>query len=113
MDSVYMKSAIAEAEKAYAEGVSVGVGVQMAKQYGDMPANLCTPKFMAEECMKLAGSLGLDVTVFDEKAMEKLGMGCLLGLNDRNMKCFRWHFVFQIITIVRKTHYFCQCCRAW
>ena len=50
------------------------------KQYGDMPANLCTPKFMAEECMKLAGSLGLDVTVFDEKAMEKLGMGCLLGV---------------------------------
>lgn len=35
---------------------------------------------MAEECMKLAGSLGLDVTVFDEKAMEKLGMGCLLGV---------------------------------
>ena len=30
--------------------------------------------------MKLAGSLGLDVTVFDEKAMEKLGMGCLLGV---------------------------------
>ena len=62
-------------EKAYAEGVSVGVGVQMAKQYEDMPANLCTPKFMAEECMKLAGSLGLDVTVFDEKTHGKTGHG--------------------------------------
>ena len=56
-----------DVEKAYAEGVSVGVGVQMAKQYGDMPANLCTPKFMAEECMKLAGSLGLDVTSSTKK----------------------------------------------
>ena len=77
---LYVPDENKDVEKAYAEGVSVGVGVQMAKQYGDMPANLCTPKFMAEECMKLAGSLGLDVTVFDEKAMEKLGMGCLLGV---------------------------------
>lgn len=77
---LYVPDENKDIEKAYAEGVSVGVGVQMAKQYGDMPANLCTPKFMAEECMKLAGSLGLDVTVFDEKAMEKLGMGCLLGV---------------------------------
>ena len=67
-------------EKAYADGVCIGLGVQMAKQYGDMPANLCTPKFMAEECMKLAATAELDVTVFDEKAMEKLGMGCLLGV---------------------------------
>ena len=69
-----------EIESAYAAGVSIGVGVQMAKQYGDMPANLCTPKFMAEECMRMAPALGLDVTVFDEKAMDKLGMGCLLGV---------------------------------
>lgn len=67
-------------EKAYADGVALGLGVQLAKKYGDMPANICTPKFMADECMGLAASCGLDVTVFDEKALEKLGMGCMLGV---------------------------------
>ncbi len=67
-------------ETAFLEGFTVGEGVRRTKEYGDMPANICTPKFMAQECMQLGEEFGLDVSVYDEKALEKLGMGCLLGV---------------------------------
>jgi leucyl aminopeptidase len=45
------------------------------------PANLLTPLAMADAAGKMAAELGLQYEVLDRTAMEKLGMGSLLGVS--------------------------------
>lgn len=66
--------------KSFQYGAEIGHGVQQVKNIADMPANLCTPTFMATEAKKIAQEYGLDIQVFDKKELEKLSMGCLLGV---------------------------------
>ncbi len=44
------------------------------------PANLLTPLGMADAAGKMAAEYGLECEVLDRDAMEKLGMGSLLGV---------------------------------
>ncbi len=66
--------------KAVQDGAEIGRGLQQVKNLADMPANLCTPTFMATEAKKIAKEYGLEVKVFDKKKLEQLKMGCLLGV---------------------------------
>lgn len=66
--------------QAFAEGAILGKSCMLAKELGNAPANICTPKYMADLCVKLGASLKFDVTVFEEKALRKLKMGCFLGV---------------------------------
>ncbi len=70
-----------ELELAFAFGVAVGKSIAMAKDVANMPGNLCTPKFMADKCVAIGKSLDIKTTVFDEEALRKLNMGCLLGVS--------------------------------
>jgi leucyl aminopeptidase len=54
-------------------------GVCMARDLVYEPANKLYPEVFANRCAELT-SLGLEVEVLDEPAMEKLGMGALLGV---------------------------------
>ena len=62
------------------EGAAIGTGVSLAKDLGNLPANVCTPAFLAEQARKLAGEWKLGVEVLERKDMEKLGMGSLLSV---------------------------------
>ena len=63
------------------DGAGVALGVAAAKDLGNMPANICTPTYLAEQSQKLAKSYASVTTqVLDEKQMEKLGMGALLSV---------------------------------
>ena len=44
------------------------------------PANRLTPLAMADAARKMAAEFGLECEVLDRDAMEKLGMGSLLGV---------------------------------
>jgi leucyl aminopeptidase len=70
------------AEKALAHGVAIGNGTALAKDLGNLPGNICTPTYLAEQAKKLGRkSTKLRVQILEEKQMEKLGMGALLSVS--------------------------------
>jgi leucyl aminopeptidase len=52
-----------------------------AREMVNEPANLLTPLAMAAAAQKMASEFGLECEVLDREAMEKLGMGSLLGVS--------------------------------
>jgi leucyl aminopeptidase len=70
----------AQLAQALAEAVATADGSDLAKTLGNLPPNLCTPTYLAEEARKLARQYKLGVEVLERKDMEKLGMGALLAV---------------------------------
>lgn len=61
-------------------GEHIGVGINTARNLGNLPANICTPTYLAEQAQTLAAD-NLSVKILDEKQMRKLGMGSLLSVS--------------------------------
>jgi len=62
-------------------GKAVGQGVNRARELGNLPANICTPTYLANCARELANDhKTLDVEVIDEARMKELGMGCFLSV---------------------------------
>jgi leucyl aminopeptidase len=73
---------VADAEAAKAEHAHrepVAEGVELARTLVNEPPNVIFPESFAEKAQELT-KLGVEVTVLDEKAMAKLGMGALLAV---------------------------------
>ncbi|MEO6154997.1 MAG: leucyl aminopeptidase, partial [Thermomonas sp.] len=70
------------AEKAaLANGIAIATGVAFTRELGNLPPNVCTPAYLAEQAQAFAArSDGVDCEVLDETAMEALGMGSLLAV---------------------------------
>jgi len=65
-----------------ARGIAIAQGVSMAKTLGDLPGNVCTPTYLANQAKELAKtSTKLKTTILDEKKMESLRMGALLSVS--------------------------------
>jgi leucyl aminopeptidase len=59
----------------------IAAGVSLAKDLGNLPANVCTPTYLARLAKKLAEGNGkLTTRVLSEAEMKKLGMGSLLSV---------------------------------
>ena len=70
------------AKKGLAYGVSVGNGMNTARQLGNLPANICTPTYLANQAKALAKGQGkVTTTVLTEAEMKKLKMGSLLSVS--------------------------------
>ena len=69
-----------QAQAALKEGVATADGADLARTLGNLPPNLCTPSFLADEARKLAKQFKLGIEVLERKDMEKLGMGALLAV---------------------------------
>ncbi|MES1982355.1 MAG: leucyl aminopeptidase [Pseudomonadota bacterium] len=64
-----------------AQAVAIARGVKMAKDLGNLPGNICTPGYLAEQALALGKSNDtVKVKVLEEKDMQKLGMGSLLSV---------------------------------
>ncbi len=59
---------------------AIADGVDLAKNLGNLPANVCTPTYLADTAKKMARELGLKCEVLDEKQMQALKMGALLAV---------------------------------
>ncbi len=68
------------AERALAEGEAIAAGMTFAKNLANLPSNVCTPTYLAEQAQGLAKELGLAVEVLERADMEKLGMHTLLSV---------------------------------
>ena len=73
---------LAEGERAIVEGNAIAAGVKLAKDLGNLPGNICTPTYLAEQAVALGKTYkSLTVKVLEEKDMKKLGMGALLSVS--------------------------------
>jgi leucyl aminopeptidase len=77
--SLTVVGAPADAETLWPSYAAIADGVALTKELVSEPANIIYPESFVERCQHLA-DLGVEITVLDDKDMEKLGMGALLGV---------------------------------
>ncbi len=78
--AVHERGALAEAEAALRAGVAIAGGVRFAKDLANLPGNICTPTYLAEQAVALQKDFPLTASVLERADMEKLGMGALLSV---------------------------------
>ncbi len=80
--SVNGRGQLMPGEQAVRQGMAISTGINMAKDLGNLPGNICTPDYLAKQALKLATHHAkLKTTVLEEKDMKKLGMGALLSVS--------------------------------
>ncbi len=68
-------------DAALKRGLAIASGVRLAKDLGNLPGNICTPTYLAEQAAELANSYGMKLEVLEREDMQKLGMGSLLSVS--------------------------------
>jgi len=79
--SAASKRDAAALERGMREGRAIAAGMALARDLGNLPANVCTPAYLAESAVKLGRECRLAVEVLEQKDMDKLGMGSLLSVS--------------------------------
>ncbi len=74
------KSALKEIKQGLKNGQAIAKGVNHTKDLGNLPPNICTPTFLANEAKKLAREYKMKVTILEQKQIEKLKMGSFLSV---------------------------------
>lgn len=64
------------------QGLAIARGVSLAKHVSDLPGNICTPSYLAEQAIKIAEQYSsLTTIILEETEMEELGMGSFLSVS--------------------------------
>lgn len=71
---------VSEAKAGLADGLALAAGVSLAKDLGNLPPNVCTPTYLAEQALAMGKTFGFKVEVLERDALEKLGMGSFLAV---------------------------------
>lgn len=77
---VERRGELLHAEQALLEGRAIAGGMNTMKNLANLPGNVCTPTYLAEQARALANEHGLTVEILDREAMEQLGMHTLLSV---------------------------------
>jgi leucyl aminopeptidase len=68
-------------EQAIREGRAIGAGMSLAKDLGNLPGNICTPTYLADQARELGNSHDkLSVEILGPHELEELGMGAFLAV---------------------------------
>jgi leucyl aminopeptidase len=79
--NVERRSDLPAGEAGLHEALAISRGVSLAKDLGNLPGNICTPAYLAEQARELGRRHGkIRVKVLEQAEMEKLGMGALLSV---------------------------------
>jgi leucyl aminopeptidase len=69
------------AQRGLDDGAGIAAGLKVARDLGNLPANVCTPRYLAQAARGLMrGHRALRVRVLDRAAMTRLKMGALLSV---------------------------------
>ncbi len=64
------------------QGKAIADGMMVTKELGNLPANICTPTYLAKTARNIKKGQGkLSIQTLEEKDMKKLGMGALLSVS--------------------------------
>ncbi len=76
------KSELETVLSAIAVGSALTAGINSAKTLGNLPGNICTPAYLADQAKQLAKDYSSITTkVIEEKEMEKMGMGAFMSVS--------------------------------
>ena len=75
-----LKTRNAGAERGLRYGGAIANGMELTKRLGNLPPNICTPSFLADESRKMAKKWKLDIEVLEAKQLEALKMGSFLSV---------------------------------
>jgi leucyl aminopeptidase len=70
------------AKNAATQAVAVANGMDLTKDLGNLPANVCTPTYLANTAKKMAKDFKLDVEILDRKQIEALKMYSFLSVTN-------------------------------
>jgi len=71
------------AQRGLATGTATGRGMNVARELGNLPANICTPTYLGKQALQLAKKNKLLTTqVLGEAQMKRLGMHSLLSVGN-------------------------------
>ena len=80
--TVHSSRSSAAVKNALANGSAIANGVNLARELGDLPGNVCNPPHMASRGRAMAkGNAKVTCKVLEEKQMKELGMGALLSVS--------------------------------
>lgn len=69
-------------EQALVQATAINAGIQLCKDLSNLPGNICTPSYLADQAVALGKQFkAIKTSILDEKEMEKLGMGALLSVS--------------------------------
>ena len=77
---VERRNELPTAELALQQGQAIAGGTALMKDLANLPGNICTPTYLADQAKGLAKSHALTVEVLDRAEMDKLGMHSLLSV---------------------------------
>ena len=80
--SVPQRSDLSAGESAAARGLAISHGMDLARDLGNMPGNVCTPAYLGERAQALAQELGFKCEVLDRSRLEELKMGSFLSVTN-------------------------------
>jgi leucyl aminopeptidase len=79
---IYSSSDGRAASKGLKTGQAIAEGMNVARELGNLPGNICTPSYLASEARKLGRKHSqLKTKILSEKQMKSLGMGSLLSVS--------------------------------
>jgi leucyl aminopeptidase len=68
-------------KSALEQGHAIAMGVKLARELGNMPPNICTPAYLAEQAIEMSRSYpAVKTQILETAEMEELGMGALLAV---------------------------------
>lgn len=70
----------AATERGLAEGAAVAQAATLQRDLANLPANVCTPAYLAEQAVALGKRHSFAVRVLEEAAIKREKMGCLLAV---------------------------------
>jgi leucyl aminopeptidase len=80
--SVPQRSDLTDGEAAAARGLAIAHGMDLSRDLGNLPGNICTPAYLAERAQTLAGELSFGCQVLERAQLEELKMGSFLSVTN-------------------------------
>src|SRR5512140_651194 len=101
--SVPQRSDLSTGEAAAARGLAISRGMDLARDLGNLPGNVCTPTYLGERALQMAQEYpDLKVTVLERPQIEELGMGSFLSVTNGSEQPPRF-IVFEYNGSAKKT----------
>jgi len=76
------EAALADAKRALEQAKAIGQGMKLARDVANLPPNICTPQYLAEQAQQLASEHpSLKVDILDEKQLAAEGAGAFLAVS--------------------------------
>lgn len=74
------------AKEAITQAVAVANGIDLTKDLGNLPANVCTPTYLANTAKNMGKEFKLQVEVLDRKQLQALKMGSFLSVTNGSVE---------------------------